>query len=64
MDHIAKVSYFCMEQQSTPCLDVTRPDPQFGINEEQDACRVGPYLLHLLVGTSPMVDFGCCRFDL
>ena len=42
MDHITKVLAFCMGKLSAPSLDVTRPDPQFGMNEEYDACRVEP----------------------
>ena len=36
MDHIVKVSSFCLGHSSAPSLDVTRLDPQFGMNEEYD----------------------------
>ena len=64
MDHIAKVSSFCMDQQKAPYLDVAGPDPQFGMNEEYDACRVEPQILHLLVEISPVLAYEYCIFDL
>ena len=64
MDHITKVSSLCMDQSSAPSLDVTKPDPQFGMNEEYDAYHVGAYILHLIIATFPVLASGCCRFDL
>ena len=64
MDHISKVSSFYMDQGSIPLLDVTRPDPQFGMNEEYGACRVRIQILNQLVATFDMIASECCIFDL